>query len=137
MELIAYAVFIIILAIPFLVIAAIASAFIGGIAAIVEGLASGRSSRALLGAVSMVASGAAAMMIMHWATARPTDTATSAHRIVHQTYQGLRAHYIALRWLHDGNLKRVTEQQRARDGEQRLRSTNEGGKPPGIQSSPR
>jgi hypothetical protein len=32
--------------------------------------------------VLMVGSGAAAMMIMHWATSPLTDAATSAHRVI-------------------------------------------------------
>jgi thiol:disulfide interchange protein len=106
MELLAYALFIIVLAIPFLVIAAIAAAFVAGIAGIVAGIAKGRLSGALLGVVLMVGSGAAAMMIMHWATSPPTDAATSAHRVVYQTYQELRMQFRAMRWLRDGTLER-------------------------------
>jgi hypothetical protein len=102
MEILAYAAFILILAIPFLVIAAIAATFVAGIRVIVAGIAGGRLSRVLFGVVLMVGSGAAAMVIAHWATSPPTDAATSAHRVVYQTYQGLRMQYLAMRWLRDG-----------------------------------
>jgi hypothetical protein len=69
----------------------------------------------LIGVVLMVGSGAAAMLIAHWATSPPTDAATSAHRVVYQTYQGLRMQYRAMRWLRDGTAKRLTQEQRARD----------------------
>jgi hypothetical protein len=132
MELLAYALFIIVLAIPFFVIAAIAAAFVAGIAAIVAGLARGRWFSALLGVVLMVGSGAAALTIRHWATSPPTDAATSAHRVVYRTYQDMRARYQAMRWLHDGTFERLAEEQRARDAQRRPHSTNDGGKqPPG------
>jgi hypothetical protein len=89
-------------------------------------------SSALLGVVLMVGSGAAALTIKHWATSPPTDAATSAHRVVYQTYQDMRARYQALRWLRDGTFERLAEEQRARDAQRRPRSTNDDRKqPPG------
>jgi hypothetical protein len=131
MELLAYALFILVLATPFLVVAAIAAAFIAGIAGIVAAIG-GRLSGALLGVVLIASSGTAAMMIKHWATSPPTDAATSAHRVVYQTYREMRMQLLARRWLYAGTFNRLTEeQQRARDAVQRLGSTNDGVKQPG------
>jgi hypothetical protein len=70
-------------------------------------------------------------MIRHWATSPPTDAATSAHRVVHRTYQEMRMQ-LARRWLHAGTLNRIVEeQQRIRDSVQRLRAANDGEKQPG------
>ena len=129
--LLAYALFIIILAIPFLVLAAIAATFLGGIAAVIVGVVRRRSSWALLGVLLMVGGGAAAMTIKHWATTRPPDAdTTSAHRVVYQTYQGMRARQQAMRWLRDGTFERLAKEGRARDSERRAPSTADGGKKP-------
>lgn len=119
MELLAYAWFIIVLAAPFLVIAAIAAAFIAGIAGIAAGIG-GRLSGALVGVMLIAGSGTTAMTIKHWATSPPTDAATAAHRVVHKAYQEMRMRMMT-RWLHDGTINRIVErQQRARDAVQRL-----------------
>ena len=129
--LLAYALFIIILAIPFLVIGVIAAAFLGGIAAVVVGFVRRRLSWAVLGLVLMVGSGAAAMTIKHWATTPPTDAdTTSVHRVVYQTYQGMRARQQAMRWLRDGTFERLAKEGRARDAERRAPSSADGGKQP-------
>jgi hypothetical protein len=119
MELLPYAWFIIVQASPFLVIAAIAAAFIAGIAGIVAGIG-GRLSGALVGVMLIAGSGTTAMTIKYWATSPPTDAATSAHRVVYETYREIRMRMMT-RWLHDGTIKRIVErQQRARDAVQRL-----------------
>jgi hypothetical protein len=119
MELLAYAWFIIVLAAPFLVIAAIAAALIAGIAGIAAGIG-GRLSGALLGVMLIAGSGTTAMTIRYWATSPPTDAATIAHRVVHKTYQEMRMRMMT-RWLHDGTINRIADrQQRARDAVQRL-----------------
>jgi hypothetical protein len=88
-------------------------------------------SGALLGVVLIASSGTTAAMIRHWATSPPTDAATSAHRVVHRTYQEMRMQ-LARRWLHAGTLNRIVEeQQRIRDSVQRLRAANDGEKQPG------
>jgi thiol:disulfide interchange protein len=119
MELLPYAWFIIVLATPYLVVAAIAAAFIAGIAGIVAATG-GRLSGALFGAMLIAGSGTTAMTIRHWATSPPTDAATSAHRVVHKAYREMRMQMMT-RWLHDGTINRIVErQQRARDAVQRL-----------------
>jgi hypothetical protein len=129
MELLPYAWFIIVVASPFLVIAAIAAAFIAGIAGIAAGIG-GRLSGALVGVMLIAGSGTTAMTIKHWATSPPTDAATSAHRVVHKAYQEMRMRMMT-RWLHDGTINRIVErQQRARDAVQRLPAANDGGKQP-------
>jgi hypothetical protein len=126
MELLPYAWFIIVLALPFLVIAAIAAAFIAGIAGTAAAIG-GRLSGALIGVMLIAGSGTTAMTIKHWITSPPTDAATSAHRIVHQAFQEMRTQFLARRWLYAGTFNRVVEeQQRARTAVQRLRSTNDG-----------
>jgi thiol:disulfide interchange protein len=116
--LLAYALFIIVMAIPYMVVAAVACTFLGGVAALVSGILRGRTAKALVGVVLMIGSGAAAMTIAHWATSRPTDaSATSAHRVVYQTYQGMRARQQAMRWLRDGTFTKLAKEQRARDAE--------------------
>jgi thiol:disulfide interchange protein len=125
MELLPYAWFIIVLATPFLVIAAIAAAFIAGIAGIAAAIG-GRWSGALVGVVLIASSGTTAAMIRHWATSPPTDAATSAHRVVHRTYKEMRMQ-LARRWLHAGTFSRlVEEQQRIRDSVQSLPADNDG-----------
>jgi hypothetical protein len=129
--LLAYALFIIVLAIPFLVIGVIAAAFLGGIAAVIVSLVRRTSSWALLGVLLMVGSGAAAMTIKHWATTPPTDAgATSPHRVVYQTYQGMRARQQAMRWLRDGTFSRLAKEGRVRDAEPPQPSPADGGKQP-------
>lgn len=129
--LLAYALFIIILAIPFLVIGAIAATCLGGIATVVVGLVRRRSFLAVLGVVLMVGSGAAAMTIKHWATTRPPDAdTTSAHRAVYQTYQDMRARQQAMRWLRDGTFERLAKEGRVRDAEPRAPSNADSGKQP-------
>jgi membrane protein implicated in regulation of membrane protease activity len=119
MELLPYAWFFIVLAAPYLAIAAIAAAFIAGIVGIVAGIG-GRLSAALLGVTLIAGSGTTAMTIRHWATSPPTDTATSAHRVVYKTYREMRM-WAMTRRLHDGTIQRIVEgQQRARDSVQRL-----------------
>jgi hypothetical protein len=125
MELLAYARFIIVLALPFLVIAAIAAAFIAGITGIAAAIG-GRLSGALLGAVLIAGSGTTAMMIKHWATSPPTDAATSAHRVVHRTYQEVRMQLLARRWLFAGTFSRLTDEERARYAERLIRAVNDG-----------
>jgi thiol:disulfide interchange protein len=126
MELLAYAWFILVVALPFLVIAAIAAAFIAGIAGIVAGIG-GRLSAALVGVMLIASSGTAATTIRNWATSPPTDAATGAHRVVHRTYQEMRMQLLARRWLYAGTFNRVAqEQQRARDAVQRLPAANGG-----------
>jgi hypothetical protein len=115
MELLAYALFIIVLAIPFLVVGMIAAAFIAGITGIVTGIAGRRLPRILLGAVLLAGSGAAGTMIGRWATSPPTDAATSTHRTVYKASQELRVLYLAMRFLFSGGPKRLAEEQRARD----------------------
>jgi hypothetical protein len=129
MELLAYALFIIVAATPFLVIAAIAAAFIAGIAGIAAGIG-GRLSGALLGVVLIAGSGTTAVTIGHWATSPPTDTATSAHRVVHQTYQEVRMQLLAMRWLYAGTFNRVAQKQPAREIERAIRSVNDAAKQP-------
>jgi hypothetical protein len=131
MELLPYAWFIILLALPFLVIAAIAVAFIAGIAGIAAAIG-GRWSGALLGVVLIASSGTTVAMIRHWAMSPPTDAATSAHRVVHRTYQEIRMQVLPRRRLDAGTLNRiVAEQQRIRDSVQSLPADNDGGKQPG------
>jgi hypothetical protein len=120
MELLPYAWFIIVLALPFLVIAAIAVAFIAGIAGLAAAIG-GRLSGALVGVVLIASSGTTAAMIRHWAMSPPTDAATSAHRVVHRTYQQVRMQVLARRRLDGGTLSRVVEEQRRiRDSVQSL-----------------
>jgi hypothetical protein len=117
--LLAYAAFIIILAIPFLLIAAIAAAFLGGIVTVVLGLVRRSSAWAVLGVVLMVGSGALAITIAYWATTPPADGAADAHRLVYQTYQSMRARQQAMRWLRDGTFERLAKERQAQDAEQR------------------
>jgi hypothetical protein len=124
MELLPYARFIIVLALPFLVIAAIAVGFILGITGIVARIG-GRLSGALLGVVLIAGSGTTTMMIKHWITSPPTDAATSAHRVVHRTYQEVRMQLVARRWLHAGTLSRLTDEERARYAERHIRAVND------------
>ncbi len=116
--LVAYTLYIIIMAIPFLVIAAIAGIFLAGIAATVTGVSGGRSPKALLGVIMLVASSSTATMITYWATTPPADASTMGpHNIVYKTYQEMRAQFQALRWLHDGTFERDTGQQQPPGGQ--------------------
>jgi glucan phosphoethanolaminetransferase (alkaline phosphatase superfamily) len=116
--LVAYTLYIIIMAIPFLVIAAIAAIFLAGIAATVSGTSGGRSIKTLLGVIMIVASSSAATMITYWATTPPADAgATTPHTIVYKTYQEMRAYFQALRWLHDGTFERSRGKQESPDGQ--------------------
>jgi len=113
--LLAYSLFIIVMAIPYMVIAAVPCAFLAGVAVLVSGILKGRTANALLRVVLMVGSGAAAMTIAHWATSRPTDaSATRAHRVVYATYQEMRARHQAMRWLRDGTFTKLAKEQRTR-----------------------
>lgn len=118
--LLAYALFIILLAIPYLVIAVIA-----GVAAIIGGVRSGRTATALLGLVLLAASGTSAITIKHWATSPPTNSSGSAHRLVYETYRGMRARQQAMRWLRDGTFTQPAKEHGGRDAERRSPSANE------------
>lgn len=116
--LVAYTLYIIILAIPFLVIAAIAAIFLAGIAAVVSGVSGGRSLKALLGVIMLVVSGSAAAMITYWATTPPADASgTGPHNIVYKTYREIQAQFQALRWLRDGTFERDTGKQQPPGGQ--------------------
>jgi len=123
--LLAYALFIILLAIPYLVIAVIALAFVAGVAAIIGGVRSGRTATALLGLVLLAASGTSAITIKHWATSPPTNSSGSAHRLVYETYRGMRARQQAMRWLRDGTFTQPAKEHGGRDAERRSPSANE------------
>lgn len=107
--LLAYALFIILLAIPYLVIAVIALAFVAGVAAIIGGVRNGRTATA----------------VKHWATSPPTNSSGSAHRLVYETYRGMRARQQAMRWLRDGTFTQPAKEHGGRDAERRSPSANE------------
>ena len=122
--LLAYALFIIMLAIPFLVIGATAATFLGGR----RNGRSGLSPLQIILVLLMVGSGAAAM-IKHWATSPPIEaSATNVHRVVYQTFQGTPARQQAMRWLRDGTFERLAKEGRGRDAERAAPSSAEGGK---------
>ena len=121
MEILAYALFILVAAIPFLVVTAIAGAFLTGLAGLAAGIVKRRWAVAALGAVLMAGSGAAARAIQHWATTKPSDASTGAHRVVYKTYQDMRIQYRARRWLHDGTMERLAAEQRARAEQRRAK----------------
>jgi hypothetical protein len=111
----AYAMFILILAIPFLVIAGIAAAFIAGLVMLVGGVAAGRPMGMIAGLLLVAGSGAMALTIRHWALTPPAAGTTSgAHVLVYKTYQGMRARHMAMKWLRDGTFQRLAEEEKAR-----------------------
>jgi thiol:disulfide interchange protein len=131
MDMLAYAWFIVVLALPYLVIAAIAAALIAGAAGIIARIG-GRVSGALLGVMLISGSGTTATMLTQWAGSPPTDAASSAHRVVHQTYQEIRTQFLARQGLPAGTFNRLAEeQQRVRDAVQGLHAANDGAKQPG------
>jgi thiol:disulfide interchange protein len=117
--LLAYTLFILVMAIPYLVIAGIGLAFFVGIAATAAGLFGGRTARASWGVALVVVSVAAAMTIKHWATTAPTDASGSMHRFAYQSYQQMRAERLARQWLRDGTFTQPPKEQRPRDAERR------------------
>ena len=124
MEFLAYALFIIILAIPYLVVAAIVAVFCAGVAGLIAGIAKRQRFNVVMGIVLVLASSGAGWTIRHWATTPPaTDHPFVLHQVVYQTYQSLRARHQAMRWLLDGTFVRLMK-------EPQTPPTNPGGTPP-------
>jgi hypothetical protein len=99
----AYALFIIILAIPYLVVAAIIAVFCAGIAGLVVGIAKRQGFNVVMGVVLVLASSACGWTIKYWATTPPADDgASSLHSAVYHTYRTLRARHQAMQWMRDG-----------------------------------
>lgn len=114
MVFLAYAAFIIILALPFLIVAMIAGGIFGGGAMAVSGVVNGQPRAIFLGLVLLVTSGIAAATIFYWATTPPPATAAtrSPHRVVFETYRAIKARQQAMRWMTDGTFERLAEEQR-------------------------
>jgi hypothetical protein len=111
----AYAMFILILAIPFLVVAGIAAAFVAGLVMLVGGVAAGRPMGMIAGLLLVAGSGAMALTIRHCALTPPAaGAAGGAHVLVYKTYQGMRARHMAMKWLRDGTFQRLAEEEKAR-----------------------
>ncbi len=113
----AYAAFIILLALPFLVVAMIAGGVVGGGALTVSGLVNGQPRALITGLLLFVVSAAAAILVYHWAPTPPAADvgARSPHRVVFNTYRSLKARQQATRWMRDGTFERLdADVQRAR-----------------------
>lgn len=124
MEFLAYALFIIILAIPYLVVAAIAAVFCAGVAGLIAGIAKRQRFNVVMGLVLTLAGGAAGLTIKYWATTPPSGAhAFVLHRVVYQTYESLRLRHLAMRWLRDGTFGPLSKEQKGA-------ATNPGGTPP-------
>jgi hypothetical protein len=100
--LLAYALFIIVLAIPYVLIAGIVVAFVVGGVATIAGIRNRRITLGWLGVLLMLASGITAITVKNWATYPPTSTSSSAHRVVYNIYLEMRARKHAMKWLRDG-----------------------------------
>ena len=110
----AYALFIIILAIPYLVVVAIAAVFVAGIAGLIAGIAKRQRFNVVMGIVLTLAGGAAGLTVKYWATTPPAgEHAFVLHRVVYQTYESLRLRHLAMRWLRDGTFERLSREQQA------------------------
>lgn len=108
----AYAVFILMAAAPFLVIAAILGAILFGLTALIQGIASARPARMAIGAVVMSAGIATSLLLYHWASTEPDDPdATSAHALVHSAWRHTYLRFVAMRWLLDGTFDRLGQDQ--------------------------
>jgi thiol:disulfide interchange protein len=119
----AYALFIIMLAIPYLVVAAIAGVFCAGVAGLIAGIVKRHRFNMTMGIVLILASSAAGWTIRYWATTPPADDgASSLHSAVYHTYRALRARQQAMQWLRDGTFERLAK-------ERQSPPTNPGGTP--------
>ncbi len=120
----AYAMFIILFALPFLVIGAIAAGFVAGVVNLAVGIARRKTVRAVLGAALIAVCGGTGLAVHYWATTPPTygDTA-GVHGVVYRTWHAIEARYVAMKWLRDGTFERLAEEQRAADG--RMQSSGE------------
>jgi thiol:disulfide interchange protein len=120
----AYALFIIILAIPYLVVAAIVGVFCAGVAGLIAGIVKRHLFNMTMGIVLILASSASGWTIRYWATTPPADDgASSLHSAVYHTYRALRARQQAMQWMRDGTFERLAK-------ERQPPPTNPGASPP-------
>jgi hypothetical protein len=113
MVFLAYAMFIVMLALPFIVIGGIAIGFLAGVANLAIGIARRKTVRAIVGAALVAVCGGSGLAIYYWATTPPSngDTA-SMHSTVYRSRQAIQARYTAMKWLRDGTFERLAEEQR-------------------------
>ncbi len=112
----AYAVFIVVMALPYLVVAAIVGGFVGGCLMFAGGLVGGRPLTVAMGVALMMASGTAAYMIRYWIIT-PPPAQQGVHALVHSTYRGMMARRQAMRWMRDGTFERLAKDQRTRQAQ--------------------
>ena len=115
MVFLAYAMFILILAAPFLLVAGIAWAFLAGAAKIVRGAAQRRPDMALTGFLLLAASSMAGLTLHDWSvTPPPAGEKPGLHDGVYRTVQALKARHQAMQWLRDGTFERLAKERRAK-----------------------
>jgi hypothetical protein len=115
MIVLAYALFILMFALPYLVVLGLGWAFVQGVSLIASGDAGSVPSGLAMAAASL----GAALMLLRWSIKAPGPTASKPHRLVFETYRSIRASGRARRWLRDGTLQRPAAEQKRpeeRDG---------------------
>ncbi len=109
----ATAAFIIMVAAPFLVMAAISAAIGFSLIALVRGFRTARPTYAVLGALVLIAGVTSGLTLLAWSTSVPPKGKTSSpHALVHHAWQQTRLRFGALRWMTDGTFERLERQDR-------------------------
>lgn len=109
----ATAVFIIMLAAPFLVMFAVIAAVIYGVFALARGILFGRPASAAIGAFVLMTAVASGFTLLHWTATKPAEGDTSSpHAHIYHAWQQTRLRFKALKWMSDGTFERLARGQR-------------------------
>lgn len=112
----AIAVFILMVAAPFLVVLVVAATITGGAVVSLSGLVAAKPARALVGALIFSLGIGSGLTLLHWVNNKPTQGDTkSPHALVHDAWRQTRLRLIALQWMADGTFEKLADQQRQRN----------------------
>lgn len=111
----ATAVFILMLAAPFLVMFAVIAAVAYGVIALARGIVLGQTASAAVGAFVLMIAVVSGFTLLHWTATKPAEGETSSpHALVYQAWQQTRLRFKALQWMSDGTFERLAREQRER-----------------------